>query len=86
MAVLSNADRADIASDVQQKLSALRTAFTGLRKGEFRAMVNAADDWANSNAAEYNTALPQPGRGILSASDKALLLMLVIAKRHLRGV
>lgn len=80
MAVLSDIDRADLFAEINRD----RTAIDGMSitKAELRAALNAADDWANTNAASYNAALPQPARGQMSATQKAALLMYVIRKRH----
>ena len=85
MAVLSTADRTDLWAGLMRDLSADALS-VGLLKADLRAVVDAADDWANTNAASYNSALPLPGRTALSAADKARVLMLVIARRYLRGV
>lgn len=56
-----------------------------LDKNEIKAAFDAADQWASDNAASFNSALPQPARDVLNASQKALLLNIVIAKRHRAG-
>ena len=56
-------------------------SFGSLTKANVRAALDACDDWADANAAEYNTALPQPFRGAASAADKALLLAYVCMRR-----
>lgn len=53
----------------------------GISKLEFRAAVDAADTWADTNAASFNAALPQPARAALNARQKAALLMFVIRRR-----
>jgi len=53
----------------------------GIKKPELRAAVNAADQWIDDNASSFNAALPQPARGILSSKQKALILMMIIARR-----
>ena len=60
-------------------------ALTGLLKTDWRAAVDAADIWANSNAASFNSALPTTARNNLTAAQKALLLMFVVSKRFLAG-
>jgi hypothetical protein len=47
--------------------------------------VDAADDWANTNAAAFNTALPLPARNALSASQKARVLNYVVRQRWIAG-
>lgn len=51
-------------------------------KPDLRAAVDAADSWAQSNAASFNSALPATARNNLTASQKALLLAYVIMKRY----
>lgn len=85
MAVLTNADRAEVHAEMSGDFSRERIPCS-LTKAEVRAAINAADDWVDANAASYNTALPQPARGALSSSDKARLLMRVITKRFIKGV
>jgi hypothetical protein len=81
MAVLSDNDRLATWANLMREFSNLRSS-VGITKAELRAALNAVDQWAEDNAAEFNLALPQPARGSLTAKQKALLLMFVIAKRH----
>lgn len=83
MAVLSDPDRATVAAEGMRdkRLGPL----VGLLKADWRAAVDAADTWANSNAASFNTALPVAARNNLTAGQKALLLMFVVSKRFLAG-
>ena len=46
----------------------------------------AAEAWCTSNATSYNTALPQPARGVLTSAQKALLLAWVVLWRRAKGV
>lgn len=80
MAVLTDQQRKEVWEDYMRDLSN-RIAAIPINKNDLRAAFNAADAWADSNSASYNTALPQPARNALSASDKALILMMVVAKR-----
>jgi hypothetical protein len=80
MAVLPDADRVALWAEFMRDQSASRTPM-GLTKADLRAAVDAADAWADSNAASFNTALPQPARNALTAKQKALLLMYVIRRR-----
>jgi hypothetical protein len=80
MAVLPDADRVALWAEFMRDQSASRTPM-GLTKADLRAAVDAADAWADSNAASFNTALPQPARNALTAKQKALLLMVVIRRR-----
>jgi hypothetical protein len=67
MAVLSDTDRAALWAEFMRDQSASRTPM-GLTKADLRAAVDAADAWADSNAASFNTALPQPARNALTRS------------------
>lgn len=51
-------------------------------KMDLRAAVDAADQWAEDNAAAFNSALPVAARTNLTAKQKAMLLMYVVAKRY----
>ena len=53
----------------------------GITKAELQAAINAVDDWCDTNATSYNTALPQPARGSLSTPQKTLLLAYVCMRR-----
>ena len=82
MAVLPDADRADVHADWMRNAD-----FPGdVLKADLRAAVNAADTWVDDNAGSYNTALPLPFRPSATAAQKALLLQFVVAKRFLSGV
>jgi hypothetical protein len=52
-----------------------------VNKVDLRAAVDAADQWADDNAASFNTALPQPFKGAASIGMKSLLLCYVIMRR-----
>ncbi len=80
MAVLSDADRLAIVSKIGQWLSNNRVPFN-LSKTDVRAAVNAADDWADANAASYNSALPVAARTTLTTAQKAQLLAYIILRR-----
>ena len=84
MAVLSDNDRAATWAELMQEWSSAREP-VGLTKADLRAAVNAIDTWLNDNAAAANAAIPQPARGALSATQKALLLTHVIRKRYVKG-
>ncbi len=56
-------------------------SFAGLLKADVRAALNAIDDWADANAASFNSALPQPFRGTASTAQKNLLLAYVCMRR-----
>lgn len=80
MAVLSDVDRASLWAEFMRLLSDTRET-CAITKTDLRAALNAADAWADSNAAAYNAALPLPARTALTAQQKARLLLLVIRRR-----
>lgn len=84
MAVLSDQDRADIAALMGRELSDVRELL-GVSKVDLRAAVNAADAWADANAASYNATLPLPARTALTVQQKARLLVYVIRQRFVRS-
>lgn len=86
MANLTAAERAALSAKCQSDISAVREALGALTKAEFRAAVDAADTWASDNAVLYNLALPLPARTVLTAAQKARILMEVIRRRYELGV
>jgi len=52
-----------------------------VNKVDLKAAVDATDDWAEANAASFNSALPQPFRGAATTGMKSLLLCYVIMRR-----
>lgn len=81
MAVLTSAKRAEVnAQCMRENIETM-----SITKTQLRAAVDAIDDWVNNNAAAFNTAIPQPARTALTASQKARLLMLVAIKRFIEG-
>jgi molybdopterin-guanine dinucleotide biosynthesis protein len=81
MAVLPDNDRLALWADLMREMSASGEAVS-ITKADLRAALNAADAWADSNAAAYNTAIPQPARNALTARQKARLLMYVMRRRY----
>ena len=81
MAVLSDADRAE----VTQEFMALAAGPHSITKADIRAAVNALDDWYNTNALNANAALPQPARGAMTQADKAHMSNLIVTKRYVKG-
>lgn len=80
MAVLPDADRFDLWAELMRAISDAHEP-VAITKADLRAALNAADAWAEANATAYNTALPQPARGALTAAQKARILMLVVRRR-----
>lgn len=56
-----------------------------LTKADLRAAVDAVDAWVEANKSAYNTAIPQPARAELSATQKTFLLLAVVMKRREKG-
>jgi hypothetical protein len=81
VAVLSDADRGEVATEFMQKAPGP----LGITKAEVRAAVDGLDDWYNANAASANTAIPQPARSTLTLSDKAFMSNLIVNKRYVKG-
>lgn len=79
MAALSDNDRAALHAEFMRARD--NVLGLGITKAELRAAVNAADDWADANAAAFNTAIPQPARSGMTTKHKTLLLSYVILKR-----
>lgn len=84
MAVLNETDRADVWR-MYMKILSRESQTTNLTKQELRAAVDAIDTWVENNAASFNTAIPQPARGSLTARQKAQLLTYVVMRRFERA-
>jgi len=81
MAVLLDDDRKEVWANWMRE----NNESISITKVDLRAAINAIDDWVNTNAAAFNTAIPQPARGVLSARQKARLLTAVVVKRFERS-
>lgn len=81
MAVLSDNDRADLHAEFMRVAANVTNGAGAITKAQLRDALNAVDDWADANAAEFNTAIPQPARGAMSAKQKTWLLAYVIFRR-----
>ena len=81
MAVLPTLDRQRIWRGIMRYWSAQRDILTGCTKTDLQAAINAADDWADSNAASYNSALPATFRTNATVAQKAFLLAMVALAR-----
>lgn len=79
---LSEQDRQAANAELQRLWSRLALP-CGVTKTQLKAAVDAVDDWCDTNQASFNTAIPQPTRGILSADQKGWLLCYVVRKRIL---
>lgn len=80
MAVLPDGDRKTVWARMMQAWSDAREG-VAITKTDLRAAVDAADAWADSNAASFNAALPAAARNGLTAKQKAAILMYVVARR-----
>lgn len=77
MAVLADTERIKVWRAFM-RLNAEATPYT---KTQLKAAVDAADDWADTNASAYNTALPVAFRNNASTTQKSILLCYVIMRR-----
>ncbi len=84
MSILLNADRADCIADYMRTFS--QTETVGISKTDLRAALNAIDVWVDDNAANFNSAIPQPARSTLTTPQKARLLLWVVMWRYRIGV
>ena len=82
---MTSTQRFEVWADFMRQLS-LTAELIPVTKVALRAAFDAADQWTSDNAASFNLAIPQPARAALSPSQKALILMLVVAKRFKVGV
>lgn len=82
MAALTDAERHALWGRFMSDLSNEREALGALTKADLRAAVDAVDAWADANAGSFNSAIPQPARGVLTAKQKARLLLYVIRRRY----
>jgi hypothetical protein len=81
MAALSTAERAHVMALYMEEASRDRLSLP-LTKPQFAAAIAAIDDWVESNAAAFNSAIPQPARSTLTAQQKAALLAYVVRRRY----
>ena len=86
MAVLPDADRVEVWARLMEDVSQRGDGVPGMTKANWRAVIDAVDDWVNANSASYNAALPLPFRTNATAAQKALVLMWVVQRRYLRGL
>lgn len=84
MAIMDAAGRLQAFKDM---LDEVRRADTpcNVTKAQMQAAVDAIDDWVDANAVAMNSALPVAARNGLSTTQKAMLLMAVIARRYKVG-
>lgn len=80
MAVLTGPERVKVGGFFQQPQQNVGF-IAGVTKADIQAAVAAADDWADTNASAYNTALPVAFRNNASLQQKTMLLVWVVARR-----
>lgn len=85
MASLSAGDRIAGNNTFMQERNAVRDSLE-LTKANLKAAYDAANTWADSVQAAYNSALPLPARTSLTTQQKAKLLIAVLERRYLSGV
>ena len=54
----------------------------GLNKPDLAAVVDALDTWIDDNAGAVNAAIPEPGKSVLSQSQKAAIFAAIALKRY----
>lgn len=85
MAVLDEANRSLTWRQVMAQMSSARTQLASLSKADLRAAIDGLDSFLDANATAINNAIPQPVRGNLTASLKAMCLVAVITRRWIAG-
>ena len=53
----------------------------GVAKADLQAAIDATDSWIDSNAASFNTALPDPAKSVLTTAQKTIVFCYVALKR-----
>ena len=81
MADLDATGRARVLAQMMRDLPSALRPWPGVTKADLAAAVAATDDWIDDNATAYNSALPQPARGALSATQKTFLFCYVALRR-----
>lgn len=77
MATLSEADRLKVWAHSMRGPEGIGCVL----KTQLKSAVDAVDNWVESNAASYNTALPSPFQTAATTTQKYLLLMYVLMRR-----
>lgn len=80
MAELSIADKQALHKGIMSDLSSDREGLA-LTKSELRAAIDALDTYMNDNAVAINSIIPLPARSVLTASQKAELLSVIVKRR-----
>jgi hypothetical protein len=84
MAVLIEADRISLSAQIMREFVALGIE-TELTKGEILTLINAADDWLDTDKSRYNAAIPVGIRSRASGALKAFALSRAALLRAQRG-
>lgn len=82
MAALPTNDRLRVWRGLMRFWSTALATLAGCTKADLQAAVNAADDWADTNATSFNSALPATFRNNATSGKKALLLAVVVLARY----
>lgn len=81
MAVLDAAARARVLAQAMRGLPEELRPWPAVTKADLAAAIAATDDWIEANQAAFNTAIPQPARGALTATQKTFLFCYVAMRR-----
>ncbi len=81
MTALIDADRIDTMQKFVRKIFVEAAATANMDTLTIKAAVDAADDWCDTNAAAFNTALPTTFKNTATLAQKSLLLAYVVMKR-----
>lgn len=77
MAVLPDQDRVKVWAYFMRH----QAETCGFTKAQLRAAVDATDDWIDTNAAAFNSALPAAFRNNASATQKTIVFLYVALRR-----
>ncbi len=72
---------AQIQQTIRSMVEATDPAPFSFSRSDITAAITAADAWATSNAASYNTALPDPFKSQATNAQKAFLLAYICLRR-----
>ena len=78
---LSNEDRLKIAANVMSDESATWEVFGNFSKEDWKATIDAIDDWIDDNMVSFNQAIPVPCRTELTTKQKVRIFMEIIKRR-----
>lgn len=81
MAVLTEEERETSKHDLIERFYVRLNKVAALDTTEMRALINAADDWLEANAASYNAAIPLPLRAKATVAEKTAAFAIAAMKR-----